>query len=224
MKADRILIPMFLCLALSNAPCMAKPKNFAKESIEPTSKDGALMMTALIAPYRYEIWVGRQDLNTLHTAPTTMLHVDHEKSILSVGKGEALLVKRLRPGHYVIAALATQSYFVGCTTSKTVGFDVFPGKITYVGQFLPFDTLANIERMLIVTGQTQAQICCQRFVQVDGVNLFSTRAIGNAEPISATIRADFEKHGFQSKSELRYQSPTDTKIELSGFVKAVGGC
>ena len=223
MKACKILIFATLFSAFSSVPCMAKPKNFAKESIESTSQDGALMMTALFASSRYEIWVARQDLINLHTSSPAILLVDRQKSVLS-SNGDVLLVKHLRPGHYVIAALVTQSYFVGCTTEKTVGFDVFPGKITYVGQLVPFDTLANIERMLIATGQTQTQLPLQKFVQVAGANLFYPRATGEVDPIPRNLRTDFDKHGFSSKSEVLYQLPTETKVKLSGFVKAVGGC
>lgn len=148
----------FMLATLALVPhAQAKPRDFAKQSITAKSAEGAVIFTAGIYSNRYEMWIARFDPITKKTSGYNLLPVDTLKSVLTNGGNDALIVKKLKPGRYVLQTLIIQSFFAGCLREKTVGFDVVAGKTLYLGRLMPQLSLLSIESMLRATGQDQTR-------------------------------------------------------------------
>ena len=148
----------FMLATLALAPhAQAKPRDFAKQSITAKLAEGAVIFTAGIYSNRYEMWIARFDPITKKTSGYNLLPVDTLKSVLTNGGNDALIIKKLKPGRYVLQTLIIQSFFAGCLRVKTVGFDVVAGKTLYLGRLMPQLSLLSIEEMLRATGQNQTR-------------------------------------------------------------------
>ena len=148
----------FMLATLALVPhAQAKPRDFAKQSITAKSAEGAVIFTAGIYSNRYEMWIARFDPITKKTSGYNLLPVDTLKSVLTNGGNDALIVKKLKPGRYVLQTLIIQSFFAGCLREKTVGFDVVAGKTLYLGRLMPQLSLLSIESMLRATGRDQTR-------------------------------------------------------------------
>ena len=151
-----MIVAMVVMLALAPS-AEAKPRDFAKQSITAKSAEGVVIFTAGIYSNRYEMWIARFDPVTKKTSGYNLTPVDTQKSVLTNGGNDALIIKKLKPGRYVLQTLIIQSFFAGCLRVKTVGFDVVAGKTLYLGRLMPQLSLLSIEEMLRATGQNQTR-------------------------------------------------------------------
>ncbi len=208
------LVTAALVVMLATLPnAHAKPRDFAKQSITAKSTEGAVIFTAGIYSNRYEMWIARFDPITKKTSGYNLIPVDTMKSVLTNGGSDALIIKKLKPGRYVLQTLIIQSDFAGCLREKTVGFDVVAGKTLYLGRLMPQLSLLSIEAMLRATGQAQT---IPNFMRIVQTNLWPPLwTLEGALPLPALLE--------QAKA-LKFSSDTPVETQNVFMTDFANGC
>jgi hypothetical protein len=178
---------------------IAKQRDFSKVKVAAASPSGAVIFTAPFAPSQYAIFLSKLDPLTNFTLGEVIVPIDSYKSLKTANGTEALVIQSLKPGRYVVRMVTVQEYFGGCLSKQTTSFEIAAGRVSYLGRFLPYETLASIQRTLLSTGQTTS---FGRIIQIVDDGLIGPKFdLAGGLPLESIV-ADARKLGFASDAAV----------------------
>lgn len=123
-----------LVALLIATPALAAPKP-SKIAITPDSTDAAVLVRAPRLPVTYTLGISRFDpvAQNLLTGSFSGGWVNME--VAGGGPGQAYVLRRLKPGTYVLRDVSQQQYWAVCFGDATRQFSVGPGRLLYLGDF-----------------------------------------------------------------------------------------
>jgi hypothetical protein len=213
---------LITALVFAISPAIAKPANFAKESVSRGGKDGAVMFTAPLVPGDYVIMFSPYDAasNTVHGSE--FVNVRSFKFVAAPKGAGSLQIHRMPPGFYVVRMITTQGWWGACLADDTIGFDVKAGQITWLGRMDPAPTLESIQAEAYRTGKTTSSGGQLRLFKenVKPPQFGFADAVAPAEAIETARAAGFVTDAPVVSVKPAPQSYHRTdKTDLTGFCK-----
>jgi hypothetical protein len=145
------LIGLFLASAAA-----AAGNRYAKLSLRPDSKKGALIFRAVAQPLNWTMILTPVDAAGRTRGFGTSLNMGGT-TIVPTRDPAPLQIWMMKPGRYVIRFLKTQNYWAGCLAPSTLSIDIAAGQASYIGVVDPAPTLGAIEREVIRTGKSTSR-------------------------------------------------------------------
>ena len=152
MTIKKLLLAALLATAAS-AAASDKP---AKVAVTPESKDAAVIVHAPVMSVPYVIGFSKFDpvqssLQSNSFGGWANIDVRGDRST------DGYLVRRIKPGTYVLRDVSQQSAWGVCFHERTVQFDVKPGQVLYLGQFDGVTAVTELQRNAVTHGDMTAR-------------------------------------------------------------------